>query len=411
MRRRFHVFACAFIVIARVKLCRWREEAFMTKDDDSTCATVVPNFGECLTEANIWDANYEISARFLLLSIRRVKGLWTKTAQYMSSRADFMPVPYVRELSKLQDEAPATPWNEIKSLLSERVRKELTGIEETPLASASIGQVHVAYLKKTGEKVVVKVQHPHARTLMTDDFWSLKVIARICSWLEPEYEFIEVLMREWATEARKELDFTTEVDHLVLAQAAVDELHTSKDHVVYTSSPAVPFQVEIPRPIESLCTDQVIVMTYCEGVRVDDFDKLKQWNLSRDAVLDGIAQTFAHMMYCTSIFNGDPHAGNLFVRPGTRRSKSEGFTIVLLDWGLAKRLPDDKRYAFCQMVYAAATFDYGLLLDSFKTVGLKLKYDDASRSMEDMRFFLRDMAPREKARARLKSKIKHDVVR
>lgn len=83
--------------------------------------------------------------------------------------------------------------------------------------------------------------------------------------------------------------------------------------------------------------------------------------------------------------------------------------MILLDWGLAKRLPEQKRLAFCQMVYAAATFDYGLLLDSYKTVGLKMKREDAGQSMEDMRFFLRDMAPREETRKRIKKKIKADT--
>lgn len=99
------------------------------------------------------------------------------------------------------------------------------------------------------------------------------------------------------------------------------------------------------------------------------------------------------------------------VRPGTRESEEDGFTLILLDWGLAKRLPKQKRIAFCQMVYAAATFDYGLLLDSYKTVGLKMKREDAGQSMEDMRFFLRDMAPRDETRKRIKKKMKADKQR
>lgn len=126
--------------------------------------------------------------------------------------------------------------------------------------------------------------------------------------------------------------------------------------------------------------------------------------------MDGVAQAFAHFMYCSTIFNGDPHAGNLLVRQGIQTDDTKGFTIVLLDWGLAKRLPEQKRVAFCQMVYAAATVDYGLLLDSYKTVGLKMKREDAGQSMEDMRFFLRDMAPREVAKKRIRAKIKQSEV-
>lgn len=87
---------------------------------------------------------------------------------------------------------------------------DLAHVEEEPLASASIGQVHRATLRggKGGDKnVVVKVQHPHAFTLLTDDFRSLNVMAWVVGMLEPEYKFIGVLLREWANEARKVRSF------------------------------------------------------------------------------------------------------------------------------------------------------------------------------------------------------------
>ena len=296
----------AFIVIARMKLCRWRERMFVTEERGD-----VAKFGEDMSENAIWNANYDISARFLYISILRLKGLWTKSAQYLSSRADFMPECYVRELKKLQDEAPATSWDDVKKMLSPQLLSELVDINPEPLASASIGQVHTARLKSTGERVVVKVQHPDARTLMTDDFWSLKVIARIVAWMDPEYEFFEILMREWATEAHKELNFITEATNLKRAKVAIDLL-TPKNGLVYTKCEkcaGIPFQVEIPIPVTHLCDANVLIMSYCEGTRVDNFIQLESWGLSRDAVMDAVAQSFAHMMYISDIFNGDPHPG------------------------------------------------------------------------------------------------------
>ena len=401
MHRRFQVFVVAFIVIIRVKMCRWRENKFLQEDDTSNPA--IPRYGEACTNDGIWEANYEISARFLYLSILRLRGLWTKTAQYLSSRADFVPVSYIRELSKLQDQAPATPWDQVERLLSKRLMDQLTDFEQEPLASASIGQVHVAMVGN--RKVVVKVQHPHARTLMMDDFRSLKILTRIIGWLEPEFAFMEILMDEWAQEAVKELDFSHEAAHLREASQALHQWIPTHSTVIESNIDKIPFQVEVPEPMEELSSQKVLVMNFCEGCRIDDFAKIEEWGLSRTAVIDGVAQAFAHFMYCSTIFNGDPHAGNLLVRPGVQTSK-EGFTIVVLDWGLAKRLPESKRLAFCQMVYAAATVDYGLLLDSYKTVGLKMKRENAGQSMEDMRFFLRDMAPREVARKRIKAKMK-----
>lgn len=371
--RRLEVFAVFGIFIARVKLCRWRIALFAPKEGASSSKD--NQFGVVVTEEDIWEANYEINAQFLYASILRLRGLWIKTAQYLSSRADFAPKAYVRYLSKLQDEAPETEWGEVEKILKlAGILDQFSSVEEKPIASASIGQVHFATLKKTGDKVVVKVQHPQARTLMLDDFWSLTVITRIISFLEPEWAFVEKLMAEWAKEAHKELSFTSEMEHLLLAKVAVDTLAT--DVTTSAGTGGMPFKVEIPIPYQELTSRDVLVMSYCEGTKVDDLDQLEKWNLPKGAVMDAVAQAFAHMMYTADIFNGDPHAGNILVRPGLSKkidSQGEGLTIVLLDWGLAKQLAEVKRIALCKLCLAAATFDFGMLLDSFKAMGLKMK--------------------------------------
>jgi predicted unusual protein kinase regulating ubiquinone biosynthesis (AarF/ABC1/UbiB family) len=99
------------------------------------------------------------------------------------------------------------------------------------------------------------------------------------------------------------------------------------------------------------------------------------------------------MMYLLDIlfFNRDPHPGNVFLRAESTLGKP-GFTLVLLDWGLAKRMPTEKRLAFfCQMALAAATLDFGLLLDAFDAVGLKMKRENVAEDMEGIRFLLRDV--------------------
>jgi predicted unusual protein kinase regulating ubiquinone biosynthesis (AarF/ABC1/UbiB family) len=233
-----------------------------------------------------------------------------------------MPVSYIRELSKLQDSAPATHWSEIQHLLPKSLKRDLVHVETTPIASASIGQVHVATIRVqnddrsgggkaiTTKKVVIKIQHPHARTLMMDDFWSLMVICRVVGWLEPDYKFMEILMREWAIEAKKELDFHNEAHHLQLARSAIQGMFYD-NNFAYTNTTNVPFQVEIPQPLTEYSNQRVLVMEYCDGCRVDNFAQLQAWNLQRQDIMDGLSQTFAYMMYQSSIFNGDPHPGKL----------------------------------------------------------------------------------------------------
>jgi predicted unusual protein kinase regulating ubiquinone biosynthesis (AarF/ABC1/UbiB family) len=442
MYRRFQVFAVFFIILARTRLCRWRERMFATDsidyhhvpptrtegtatesstdnmDNDNASPALdsdadssdhhqydtTTHAADNITHDAIWDANYEISARFLYVSVLRLQGLWTKSAQYIASRADFVPTPYVRELSKLQDAAPQTPYAIILKQIPAHIRDQITDLQPEALASASIGQVHRAVWRATGQPIVVKVQHPQARSLLLDDFRSLQIFCRIVRWLEPDYGFLEILMREWAVEARKELDFEQEARNLIDAGRSIASL--SIDDQGRNSAIGIPYDVQIPKPI--VATRNVLVMNFCEGVRVDNIRQLREWNISTSAVMTAVAQTFAHLMYVAPPFNGDPHPGNLFVRPN---KEIGGFTLVLLDWGLAKRLSEEKRKAFCQMAVAAATFDYGLLLDSFETIGLKLKRENVAEDMEGIRFLLRNIMPGKDSRKRIKAKINTDVVR
>jgi predicted unusual protein kinase regulating ubiquinone biosynthesis (AarF/ABC1/UbiB family)/CubicO group peptidase (beta-lactamase class C family) len=398
LHRRFDVFVIAFISMMRIRLARWRERTFIVKreKDRKTNQQSGGNYGEYLTKDAIWNANYEISARYAYVSILRLKGMWTKWAQHLGTRADFMPPAFLRDLRRLQDDAPATEWKFIRSVLTPTHFAELSDIDEEPVASASIGQVHTARLKKTGQKVAFKVQHPDAKKLIMDDLASMAVLVRILAYLEPEYAFLEIVMLEWTTETRKELDYLAEAENLRAGRAALAELWATPDTVIYTNptnkndkNASIPFQVEIPHVFDHLSNKDILVMSYCEGARIDDLTQLEEWKIPREAVVNSVAQTFAHLMYTTEVFNADPHSGNMFVRRGTRRSQNEGFTLVVLDWGLAKRLPALKRLAFCQLVCAASSSDYGLLRDGFKNLGLETK--DNEKSMEDMRFILRDM--------------------
>ena len=319
VHRRFMVFAVFVVFLARVRLCRWRVQKYIKSSQNQDLSSLRGeeagnvsggHFGDDISEEDIEEASYEINARFLYSSILRLRGLWTKTAQYMASRADFVPVGYVRELGKLQDEAPETEWDDVRKMLSKAgILNEFVSIDEKPIASASIGQVHIARLQDSREEVVIKVQHPHASTLLSDDFVSLNIMAAIVGWLEPEYKFIGILLKEWANEARRELDFNSEVANLKTAHESIELMKTTTEMMTtHSDEKRVPFDVEIPRPVDHLCkSKRVMVMTYSEGKRIDDFDQIKECGVPKEAIMNGLAHATAHMMFVSDIFNGDPH--------------------------------------------------------------------------------------------------------
>ena len=123
--RRFQVFAVFLVMVSRIKLAKRRAATYAAAatstddrdDDENRSADDVPNpYASTITADDILEANYEANARFLYAAVLRLRGLWTKTAQYVSSRADVVPVPYVKQLSKLQDMAPVTPWDDVRPL-------------------------------------------------------------------------------------------------------------------------------------------------------------------------------------------------------------------------------------------------------------------------------------------------------
>jgi len=193
-------------------------------------------------------------------------------------------------------------------------------VEEKPIASASIGQVHLEKLKGSDEDVVIKVQHPPAMTLLSDDFVSLNIMAWIVGILEPEYKFIGILLREWGVESRKELDFNTEVENLETARTSIESMKATTPMMSnHSDEESIPFDIEIPRPLKHLCrSKQVMVMTFSEGKRIDDLDQISKCNVPKEAIMNALAQTTAYMMYVSDIFNGDPHPGNIFIRPGMK---------------------------------------------------------------------------------------------
>jgi len=196
----------------------------------------------------LWSRELRRYARFVFMRTAHFKGLWVKLAQYLSTRADIVPPEFVAELRRVQDAMPATPFEQVRALVVEelQLRKldSLPGVssaptasdetllgavfeefDESPIASASIAQVHRAVVRASvipsglglpqgslgavpGE-VVVKVQHPGVDVLMRHDIGTLGFIVAAVAWLEPDYDFRPVL-DEWAREAAKEVDFSRE---------------------------------------------------------------------------------------------------------------------------------------------------------------------------------------------------------
>ncbi|CDJ31169.1 LOW QUALITY PROTEIN: Beta-lactamase family protein, related [Eimeria mitis] len=307
-------------------------------------------------QAAYWEQRHEHFANLVWDNIKELKGWWVKVGQFLSTRSDLLPQQYIHHLIKLQDMMPTTPYAVIEKALETELgdlSQIFSKIEEKPLASASIGQVHRAWLTD-GTAVVVKVQHADVESLLMHDMANLKQLSWAFGLLEQGMNFAPIL-EEWQKAASKELDFRFEYTHQTRA---------------YEAAQRSGIGVIIPKCYPNLVTKSVMVMEFIDGFKVTDVEKLDQYGVDRRELMYKLCDSFAYQIHIDGLFNGDPHPGNILVSvdPETREAKP-----VILDWGLVKEFDSKGQTAFSKLVYSVASMDVMGLMEAFEHMGFTFK--------------------------------------
>ncbi|WP_235921338.1 ABC1 kinase family protein [Lentzea tibetensis] len=271
-------------------------------------------------------------ARSLRLALEDGGVTFVKLGQVLSTRPDLLAPEFVDELSLLQDNVPAAPWDQVREVLKAELGDVFDEFDEVPIAAASIAQVHRARLK-SGAEVVVKVQRPGVRRVAEGD---LDIVDRLANTLQRtrwgRAMGVRDLAAGFAVALREELDFRVEARNIAAVTA--------------TSSDAV----GLPRVHEELCTARVLVMDRLDGVplraaSLDDADlarTLLQFVL-RQVMLDGV-------------FHADPHPGNVMLLSDGR--------LGMLDFGSVGRIDSMLRAALQRLLLAIDRGDPAGLTDS-----------------------------------------------
>lgn len=331
---------------------------------------------------DLWERAHERNANRLLSAMIELEGLWVKLGQYLSTRADVLPDVYIQLLKQLQDSLPPRPLSEVYQTIEKELGKPkseiFTDFDETPLATASIAQVHRSRLKD-GRDVVVKVQHKGIKDVILQDLKNARTIVEWIAWAEPQYDFSPVI-DEWCNEAPKELDFNTEAENTRKVAKNLNYRSRQRD-----SSTANYVDVLIPEVIQS--AEKVLVLEYMDGVRLNDKAALEALGVDKQGLVESITRAYAHQIYIDGFFNGDPHPGNFLV------SKEPPFQPVLLDFGLTKSISSTMKQALAKMFLASAEKDYAALLSAFTEMGLRLRLDVPEESMAAINLLFRQTTP------------------
>ena len=269
-----------------------------------------------------WEALHRTNAWDIHDAAVELQGMILKGCQFASARADVLPKAYQEVLGQLQDRVPPHGFPVVERLVEEELGRPLAEVfatfSEDPIAAASLAQVHDATLHD-GTRVAVKVQYPEVATLVRGDLGNLRALFRAVGWLEPDFDLMP-LVDELGANVPRELDFVNEADNA----ERIAGFFADRDDVA------------VPRIHRALTTRRLLVMERMEGLKITRRDELAEAGVDLAAVMKTLIEVFAEMMLVRGFFHGDPHPGNLLVEPDTGR-------LVILDFGLAKELPEDFR--------------------------------------------------------------------
>lgn len=272
-------------------------------------------------------------AEELAKDLENMGPIYIKLGQVLSSRPDLLPASYVTALSRLQDKLPPISFGEVEKIveaeLGVRLSKAFQEFEATPLASASLGQVHRAVLRD-GRPVAVKVQRPEIREELAKDFEALKELTDFAdnnTEIGRRYHFGEML-EEFRENLARELDYLQEAKHLqVIAENLADY-----ENIV------------VPLPVEDYTTARVLTMDYIRGKKITKITPLMHLELNGMALADELFKAYLQQTLVDGIFHADPHPGNVFV--------TDDGKVALLDLGMIGRIAPRMQESLLRLMIA-----------------------------------------------------------
>lgn len=264
-----------------------------------------------------------------------MKGAVMKVGQVVSQYRDLLPAELVDALTRLQNDAPAQPFSVILPRLHEAFGPDLTryfrDIEETPIASASLAQVHRARLSD-GREVVLKVQYPGVDSAVAADLKQLKVALKIARVLPVRNDILDALFREIEQSLKAELDYRIEA-------AAIERFRQ-----YHADTP----QVVIPAVLAELSNTRVLTLSYEPGDSLSQLDE-RYDQATRNRIAATLFQALGRQLYQFGEIHCDPHPGNFAAR-------LDG-SLVIYDFGCIKKVSPRVSGIYAAMSRAALKGD------------------------------------------------------
>lgn len=294
-------------------------------------------------------------------------GVHIKMCQFLSTRRDIFPEPYIDKLSLLQDSVPPVDFSVISSILHNQYKEgeyPFQYIDEKPLASASLGQTHRGILK-SGEDVAIKFLKPSIEEIIDIDFSILFFVFKLFSNFK--------IFRDQA-------DFLTILDEFI--KVTGDELNFKREIYIAKKFRVAlrkyPY-VTVPYIYEEHCREKIIVMQFIDGVKITDKDKWIKKNNNAEILAKRIVEIYVEQFLFLKIIHFDPHPGNIFVL--------EDNNIALLDFGMSGEITPLMSKNIKDGLNSFITKDYMKLLKVVESMGFLKKGTDLKKFIPILEYF------------------------
>lgn len=271
---------------------------------------------------NINEVKFRKHAKKALETFIELGPSYIKLGQWLSARADLLPLPYLEELSKLQDEVPPAEFSKVKPIIEAelgKIENIFESFNSLALSGASLGQVYLA--RYDNRDVIVKVSRPNIETVIENDIFILKKILPLATrFIDPNLAFsAEGMLSQFIETVYEEMDYHVEADNLITIKR-----NLASDNTVI-----------IPDVFLERTSKHVLTMEYIPGIKINDVVALDRMSIDRSRLVTRVHRLFFKMLLRHSIFHADPHPGNISV--------ANNGAIILYDFGMVGRLDNKTR--------------------------------------------------------------------
>jgi predicted unusual protein kinase regulating ubiquinone biosynthesis (AarF/ABC1/UbiB family) len=295
------------------------------------------------------EEKYRKNAKKVLNTFISLGPVYIKLGQWLSSRADILPQPYMEELAKLQDQVPASSFESVKPIIEKDlgpIDQKFDSIEHDALSGASLGQVYRG--KVANQEIVVKVKRPGIEKIVEEDLKILKkILPTALKFVDPNLRFTaKAMLAQFIETIHEEMDYTKELSNLKSIKENLEEY----DNVI------------VPSVLDDLSSKNVLTMEYIPGIKITNVDALDEKGIDRQKIVIDVHKIFFTMLLRHAIFHADPHPGNISV--------TDDGKLILYDYGMVGRLDNETRMRLVRLYLALLEKDPPRTVNAMEQLGM-----------------------------------------